>query len=254
MWDLLKARWKHGYQAVPNPRAARVNESFRGLPLIPAEMAPDELSRCRSVCPSGAFSGDSPAMDLGRCVFCGACVRCLNRPDFRFSNSHYLSASSRAKLIVDPTMDETNYRRRAFDPLADIFKIFKRSLKLRSVSAAGCNGCEMELNACGNPNFDMHRYGVEVVASPRHADGLILSGPISANMAPALLGTWEAIPSPKMLILLGSCAISGGVFSSSPALERSFLNEHTPALYIPGCPPHPLTVINGILDWLGAKC
>jgi Ni,Fe-hydrogenase III small subunit len=124
-------------------------------------------------------------------------------------------------------------------------------MKLRSVSAGGCNGCEMEINALSNVNFDFGRYGIDVVASPRHADALVLTGPISANMAQALELAWQAMPEPKIVIAAGACAISGGVFAQSDALERDFLQRHPPALYVPGCPIHPLTFITGLMDLLG---
>ena len=97
----------------------------------------------------------------------------------------------------------------------------------------------------------MGRYGLDVVASPRHADALILTGPVSANMAMALRETWEAIPEPKVLILSGTCAISGGIFNGSKALSREWLESITPALYIPGCPAHPLSIIHGLMSLLG---
>jgi Ni,Fe-hydrogenase III small subunit len=100
-------------------------------------------------------------------------------------------------------------------------------------------------------NFDLGRYGIDIVASPRHADALVLSGPISRNMAGALQICWDAMPDPKILIAVGACAISGGVFADSDALDRDFLNRVSPALYVPGCPAHPLTFISGILDLLG---
>ncbi|MCY1380107.1 NADH-quinone oxidoreductase subunit 6 [compost metagenome] len=100
-------------------------------------------------------------------------------------------------------------------------------------------------------NFDLGRYGIDIVASPRHADGLVLTGPITRNMAQALEICWDAIPEPKLVIAMGACAISGGVFADSDALDRSFLEKVTPSLYLPGCPTHPLTFISGIMDLLG---
>ena len=135
----------------------------------------------------------------------------------------------------------------------EIKKVFGKSLKLRQVSAAGCNGCEMELNACSNCNFDMGRFGINFVASPRHADGLVVTGPISEHMAWALEDAYKATPDPKIVILAGACAISGGVFQNSTQLNREFLEKYPIDLYIPGCPVHPLTFINGILDFISYK-
>jgi Ni,Fe-hydrogenase III small subunit len=111
----------------------------------------------------------------------------------------------------------------------------------------------MELNAAGNVNFDMGRYGIEFVASPRHADGIVLTGPITENMAAALQICYDAIPDPKIVILAGTDAISGGIFVGSPALNRSFLEKYPVDLYVPGNPVHPLTFINGVLDLIGRK-
>jgi Ni,Fe-hydrogenase III small subunit len=141
-------------------------------------------------------------------------------------------------------LDESKIRK-------EVRKLFKNSLKLRQVSAGGDNSCEMELNATGNVNFDFGRYGVEFVASPRHADGIVITGSISENMAPALNICYDAVPDPKIIILVGTDVISGAVFSDSPALNRKFIDEHHIDLYVPGNPAHPLTFINGVMDLLG---
>jgi Ni,Fe-hydrogenase III small subunit len=136
---------------------------------------------------------------------------------------------------------------------AVLHRLFGRSLKLRQVSAGGCNGCELELNALANVNFDLQRYGIEWVASPRHADGLVLTGPLTRAMAEAVQLAWDAMPEPRLLIAFGACALSGGLYASSTALDREFLQRFAPALRVPGCPPHPLTFVAGILDLLGIR-
>ena len=125
-----------------------------------------------------------------------------------------------------------------------------RSIKFRQVSAGGCNGCEMELNAAGNANFDMGRFGIDFVASARHADGIVVTGPISKNMAYALEDCYKSTPDPKIVILCGACAISGGVFQNAGKLNREFLEKYPIDLYIPGCPVHPLTFINAVLSFI----
>jgi Ni,Fe-hydrogenase III small subunit len=164
-----------------------------------------------------------------------------------FNNDVKLSATTRQGLVV--TAAQPN-----IDPVAvsgALKKRFGRSLKLRSVSAGGCNGCEMEVNAWSNVNFDIGRYGIDMVASPRHADGIVVTGVINRNMMDALQICWDAIPEPKVVIAVGACAISGGVFAESDTLAREFLLKYPPSLYVPGCPAHPLTFISGVMDLLG---
>ena len=99
----------------------------------------------------------------------------------------------------------------------------------------------------------MGRFGIEFVASPRHADGIVITGPISQNMAEPLQICYDATPGPKIIVLVGTDAISGGIFAGSPAVNREFLEKYPIDLYVPGNPPHPLTFINGILDLIGRK-
>jgi len=126
--------------------------------------------------------------------------------------------------------------------------LFGRSLKLRQVSAGGDGSCEMELNAANNVQFDMSRFGIEFVASPRHADGIVITGPITENMAKSVQICYDAVPEPKIIVLVGTDAISGGILGNSKAIDRSFLDKYHIDLYIPGNPAHPLTIINGLLD------
>jgi Ni,Fe-hydrogenase III small subunit len=132
-------------------------------------------------------------------------------------------------------------------------KIFGRSLKMRQVSAGGCNACELELNAVVNVNFDAQRYGIEWVASPRHADALVVTGPLTEHMKNALQDAWDAMPEPRFVVAVGACAISGGLYDGAPGVDRAFFEKVGPALFVPGCPPHPLTFIQAILDFLGVK-
>ena len=184
---------------------------------------------------------------MGKCTFCTECSKCNG---IKFSNYYKLASTDRNKLIITKEVLPEEYNKTAFEVRKEIKKVFGKSLKLRQVSAGGCNGCEMELNACSNVNFDMGRYGIDFVASPRHADGIVITGPISENMANALEDCYKSTPNPKIVILCGACAISGGVFQESDKINREFLNKYPIDLYIPGCPTHPLTFINAILDFI----
>ena len=132
-----------------------------------------------------------------------------------------------------------------------IRRAFGRSLRLRQVSAGGCNACELELNALANVNFDVQRFGIEWVASPRHADALVLTGPLTRTMRDAVRLAWDAMPEPRFVVAVGACAISGGLYDGAAGVDRGFLAEVGPALFVPGCPPHPLTFVHAILDLLG---
>lgn len=251
MFKSIAVRKSQGTQYIPDLRAATPS-GFRGKPVISDAACADACQACVQVCPSHAIrleptQPDPVHIDLGRCVLCGDCEPVCPSQKLSFNNDVKLCATSREALTVSsahPNLDPIKVS-------AALHKRFGRSLKLRSVSAGGCSGCEMEINALSNVNFDIGRYGIDIVASPRHADALVLSGPITRNMAEALQICWDAIPEPKLVIAVGACAISGGVFADSDALDREFLDNFKPALYVPGCPAHPLTFISGIMDLLG---
>ena len=247
----LKILGDHGRQFIPDLRKQPVSERFRGLPVIADDITGNEIKAVSAMCPVNAIDRQSGTIDLGKCVFCNECA--LSLPGkIRFTNDYRIASNKREDLIIRPgqpgpvRIDEAAVRK-------DVKRLFKKALKLREVSAGGDNSCEMELAAAGNVNFDIGRYGIEFVASPRHADGIVITGPVTENMARALDICYDAVPSPKIIILAGTDAISGGIFEGSPALNRSFINKHHIDLYIPGNPVHPLTFINGVMDLLGLR-
>lgn len=240
----IKIMIHNGQQYIPDVTTAEVPSPFRGKPEISGE-AVDEKALV-DICPVGAISSNPVSIDLGKCTFCGECALAFPKK-IKFTNHHKISTNDRNSLVIREN-DFSEIRVHPEKIREEIRTIFNRSLKLRQVSAGGDGSCEWELNACGNPNFDMGRFGIEFVASPRHADGIVIAGPISVNMAEALQVCYDAVPSPKIIILCGVDAISGGLFVDSPAIDRSFLSKYPIDLYIPGNPPHPLTIINGILE------
>lgn len=226
-------------------------EIFRGRPELKEGLELATAQQVEALCPTGAFSAEPMCIDLGRCVFCGECQR--RAPShIRFTNDHRMATNVRENLLVTPASPPEV----AFDVeqvRGEIYRTYGRALKLREVSAGGDNSTEMELNASMNVNFDFGRYGVEFVASPRHADGVVVSGPITRNMADALEICYESVAAPKIIIMAGTDAISGGVFAGSPALDRSFTERYKPDLWLPGNPVHPLTFIDGVRKLLRHK-
>jgi Ni,Fe-hydrogenase III small subunit len=249
MFRSIKILRSHGSQYVPDLRTATLSPLFRGRPVVTRSPDHQEVQKLTHLCPSGAIESDPFGIDLGKCIFCRECEFAVPGC-IRFTNDWHIATNNRSNLVIRAEQDVPVN----FDPALvrpDIRKIFRRSLKLRQVSAGGDAGNEMELNAAGNVNFDMGRFGIEFVASPRHADGLVITGPLSENMAEALEICYEATPSPKVIVLCGTDAISGGMFSGSRALNRTFLRDHPADLYVPGNPVHPLTFINGLLELTG---
>ncbi len=244
MFDEIKIIRHNGRQFIPDPVTAVVPAPYRGRPEIrPGKTDEQALV---ALCPTGAIKTGPFRIDLARCCFCGECA--FRFPEkVSFTNDHKLATNDPERLIIREGQTEA-IRCDQTRIAKQIKKMFGRSLKLRQVSAGGDNSAEFELNAGGNANFDMGRYGIEFVASPRHADGILVTGPITKNMAAALQIAYDAVPAPKLFILCGTDALSGGIFADSPALDRSILDKIPVDLYIPGNPPHPLTIINGLLD------
>ncbi len=242
MLDTLKLRIYQGQQFIKDIPNAQMREQFRGFPII------NDAQIDETICPLGAIKSNPLSIDLGKCTLCGECAR--KTDSIKFSNYYKLASTDRNKLIITPDMSPDEYNKTAFEVRKEIKKFFGKSLKLRQVSAGGCNGCEMELNACSNVNFDMGRFGIDFVASPRHADGIVITGPITENMAYALEDCYKSTPNPKIIVLCGACAISGGIFQNSDKLNREFLEKYPIDLYIPGCPVHPLTFINAMIDFI----
>ncbi len=251
MINLIRTRIIQGKQYISDIRKAVVKPPFRGYPFIKNNCS--GCSLCVDSCPSGAIEISPVKIDLGRCTFCGECERLCPDHGIEFSVLHKISSDAREKLVITMDKGYREFSTSAIESKKTITRLFGRSLKLRSVSAGGCNACEMELNACSNVNFDMGRFGIEIVASPKHADGIIITGPITENMAKALYDSYLCTSPDRIIIVMGSCAISGGIFDTGSELNREFLDEFKPDLYIPGCPVHPLTFINGVLDLLGRK-
>jgi Ni,Fe-hydrogenase III small subunit/ferredoxin len=247
MFDALTARIQQKNRTIAFPKGRpSLPERFRGRPALKSDSCSKECLACIAACPTGAIAKNGKiAIDLGKCLFCTDCIEACPSNCLSFTSEFRLATRNRGDLI-----DESDTYRLAEKLDKKALRLFGRSLKLREVSAGGCNGCESDVNVLNTVVFDLGRFGVQFVASPRHADGLLITGPVTLYMKEALLKTWEAVPSPRLVIAVGACAISGGPFIDHAEVCNGVEGILPIDLYIPGCPPHPLTILDGILRLL----
>jgi Ni,Fe-hydrogenase III small subunit len=179
-------------------------------------------------------------------LFCTDCIKACPEGALTYTQEYRMAVRERSDLIMTGKSLELA---KALDDKTR--RLFGRSLKLRQVSAGGCNACEAEVNVLNTVVFDLGRFGIQFVASPRHADGLLITGPVTENMKQALRATYEAVPPPKIVIAVGACAIAGGPYLDHPEVHNGADAVVSVDLYVPGCPPHPWTILDGLLRLLG---
>jgi len=243
---LARIQQKHRTIAYPK-KMPELPERYCGRPVVDAERCPADCRQCLDVCPTNALRQENHTLtiDMGRCLFCAQCAESCPHQAITFSREHRLAARSRQELICGNKLNVPE----VFDK--NIKQLLGRSLKLRQVSAGGCNACEADINVLSTVVFDLGRFGIQFVASPRHADGLVITGPVPENMHLALKKTYEAVPDPKIVIVVGSCSIAGGPYADHEQVHNGVDKIIPVDLYIPGCPPHPLTILDGLLRLLG---
>jgi Ni,Fe-hydrogenase III small subunit/Pyruvate/2-oxoacid:ferredoxin oxidoreductase delta subunit len=251
MLRLILARKQQGHRTMEYPAgpAPAMPDRFRGRPTIDVARCPEGCRDCAEACPTQAVSvTDKTRIDLGRCLFCTDCVAACPEGAIAYTGDHRLATRRREDLVIDEGSEAI---RLATALEARLLRLFGRSLKLRQVSAGGCNACEADVNVLGTVGWDLGRFGIQFVASPRHADGLLITGPVTRNMELALRKTYEAVPEPKIVIAVGACAISGGPYLDHDQACNGAGTVLPVDLYVAGCPPHPLTILDGLLRLLG---
>jgi Ni,Fe-hydrogenase III small subunit/formate hydrogenlyase subunit 6/NADH:ubiquinone oxidoreductase subunit I len=251
--DTIAHRLKRGCEtmAYPNGQAPALPDRHGGALKVDATKCVGGCNDCIPVCPTQAIArpvNHPIALDLGRCIFCAACVEVCPKDAITQTGDYRMAVRRREDLVVGyPEKEEVRLAGALDDKLR---RLFGRSLRLRQVSAGGCNACEADTNVLGTIGWDLGRFGIQFVASPRHADGLLITGCVSKNMELALQKTWAAVPEPKIAIAVGACAIAGGPFIGNPQILNGAASVVPIDLFIPGCPPHPLTILDGLLRLL----
>ncbi|MGI5923313.1 MAG: hydrogenase [Lentisphaeria bacterium] len=251
MYKVIEARLFQGYHTGRFPAVApKLPDHFQGRPRLKAGSCPQDCRACVDICPAKAVSINSngPQIDCGRCLFCAKCATVCPRQAIEFSQEYRLGTFTREELIAKPGEDSWTPPTTGNAQCRDFCG---QSLKIRQVSAGGCAACELDFNVLNTLAWDMGRFGIKVVASPRHADCILVTGPVTRNMLLALQKTYNAMARPCWVIACGACAISGGVFTDSPEAHGGMENIFKPDLYIPGCPPHPTTILEALLRLMG---
>ncbi|NNM55526.1 MAG: 4Fe-4S dicluster domain-containing protein [Spirochaetales bacterium] len=247
----LLTRLTQGHRTIGYPRQAppALSDRYQGRPYADTSRCPNGCQACVQACPVNALHTNNGQLevDLGACLFCTDCQTACPEKILEFTPEFRMASRDRKGLVV-PLAEKGAITPEAFS--REIRRLLGRSLKIRVVSAGGCGACEADVNVLSTIGWDWGRFGIQVVASPRHADVLLLTGPVTNNMELAVQKTYAAMAEPKLVVAVGSCAIAGGPFAGHQSVRGGAEQVLKVDLYIPGCPPHPLSILEGLLQSL----
>lgn len=226
-----------------------VQPGVEGLPRFYPDRCQEGCRICAEVCLPGAISitdkrgGEGLALDYGKCVACQLCTESCPDQALEKSSDWAFGVRKREDLVWAEALASQPAR----ELEAKIHSSFRRSLHIRHVDAGSCNGCESELQALNNPYYNLHRLGIFFTPSPRFADLLLVTGPVTYAMREALLETYNAMPEPRWVMAMGTCAVSGGAVAGGYACGHGLDGLLPVDLYVPGCPPNPSAMIHALL-------
>lgn len=257
MFNIIRKTLKYGVVTVDYPAKPLKNSFITGRPEVDGEKC-SGCGQCILRCPVSAISKDESGsgnigFNLDECIFCSLCEDVCPAEAIKMTTDFELASRSREELRNSPLVIQgRDIPSEEYNIIGEklkqgIRKKFGRSLQIREVDAGSCNGCDNEINALNSPYNDIERFGISFVASPRHADMLLVTGPAARNMELALVKTYNAAPDPKLVVAVGACACSGGIFRGSYATREGIDSIVPVDVYIPGCPPRPQALIYGIL-------
>lgn len=259
MFNTIKKLLKYPRLTQNYPNQPLNTSRHIGSPEIDPEMC-TLCKECVIHCPSRAIhvdeSSNAVGINLDECIFCTLCEGVCPTGAAKMTHGFELAETERDKLrksallVQEETVSGLSYEVLYSELKSKIKKQFGRSLQIREVDAGSCNGCDYEINALNNPFNDIERLGISFVASPRHADMLLVTGTATRNMQAALIKTYQATPDPKLVVAVGACACSGGIFQDTYATSNGIDRIVPVDVYIPGCPPRPQAILYGILKAL----